>query len=272
MGDRPNRPGRPDRPDSGNRPGRPELPGEGLRPGRPDRPDAGNRPNRPGTGNRPSRPDRPGAGNRPGRPDRPDWGNRPGRPPNWRPGNRPPGWRPPYYRPPYWRPPGWRPPYYRPPYYRPPNSIWGPYFWYPRWGWYFTAAVAGATLAYVINLPDDDPCERVRVDGEDLYICDGVLYRPAMYRDQRVYEIVSSSEDEPAPAAAQGMLRLASPLMRGPAVREVQEALVYYGYDVGTVDGIFGRGTDQALRRFQRDEGLPVSGVVDDETAAALGL
>jgi hypothetical protein len=264
-----NRPGKPERPGAGNRPGRP---GAGNRPGRPELPGEGPRPGRPGAGERPIRPDRPGAGHRPGRPDRPGWGNRPGRPPNWRPGNRPPGWRPPHYRPPYWRPPHWRPPYYRPPYYRPPSSIWGPYYWYPRWGWYFTTAVAGATLAYVVNLPDDDPCEKVRVDGEDLFICDGVLYRPVMHSDQRVYEIVSSSEDDPAPPADSGELRLTSPLMRGSAVHEVQVALAYYGYDVGTIDGVFGRGTDRALREFQRDNGLPDSGVVDDDTAVALGL
>jgi hypothetical protein len=167
---------------------------------------------------------------------------------------------------------GWRPPYYRPPYYRHPHSYWGDYHWYPRWGWYFTAAVTGATLAYVANLPDDNPCEKAIVDGEDLYICDGVLYRPTLYKEQRVYEIVSSEEDTPATVVDERPIKLVSPPMRGAAVREVQEALVYYGYDVGGVDGVFGRGTDSALRSFQRDNGLAVTGVVDDETAAMLDL
>jgi peptidoglycan hydrolase-like protein with peptidoglycan-binding domain len=60
--------------------------------------------------------------------------------------------------------------------------------------------------------------------------------------------------------------------MRGEAVREVQEALVETGYDVGGIDAIFGPGTDAALRQFQADNGLQADGVVGDETAAALGL
>ena len=226
-------------------------------------------PERPVTG----RPSQPVAGVRPGRPNRPGAGHRPGRPPHVRPPiNRPPGWRPPHYRPPHWRPPSWRPPYFRPPYIRPPHPIWGGYYWYPRWGWYFTAAVAGGTLAYVLNLPDTDPCDQAIVDGETLYICDGILYRPTVYRDERVYEVVSSQEDAGTGGGISGLLRLTSPRMRGEAVREVQEALVEAGYDVGGIDAIFGPGTDAALRQFQADNGLQADGVVGDETAAALGL
>ncbi len=237
---------------------RPRPPG--AKPTRPERPVAG-------------RPTRPVAGVRPGRPNRPGAGHRPGRPPHVRPPiSRPPNWRPPHFRPPHWRPPSWRPPYFRPPYIRPPHPIWGGYFWYPRWGWYFTAAVAGGTLAYVLNLPDTDPCDQVIVDGETLYICDGILYRPTVYRDERVYEVVSSEEDTGKGGGISGLLRLTSPRMRGEAVREVQEVLVEAGYDVGGVDAVFGPGTDEALRQFQRDNGLQADGVVGDETAAALGL
>lgn len=118
------------------------------------------------------------------------------RPPNVRPPiARPPGWRPPHWRPPLWRPPSWRPPIYRPPYVRPPHYLWGPYFWYPRWGWYFTATLAGATLVYVQTIPEEKECIPATVDGEKVYICDGVLYRPTYYRDEQVYEIVSEPDE-----------------------------------------------------------------------------
>ena len=118
------------------------------------------------------------------------------RPPNVRPPiARPPGWRPPHWRPPLWRPPSWRPPIYRPPYVRPPHYLWGPYFWYPRWGWYFTATLAGATLVYVQTLPEERECVPVILDNEKVYICDGVLYRPTYYRDEQVYEIVSEPDE-----------------------------------------------------------------------------
>ncbi|MGI9524577.1 MAG: peptidoglycan-binding domain-containing protein [Hyphomicrobiaceae bacterium] len=87
-----------------------------------------------------------------------------------------------------------------------------------------------------------------------------------------MYEIVSSQEDTGGSTATEGPLRLTSPLLRGEAVRELQEALVYYGYDVGGVDGAFGRGTDAALRQFQRDNNLDDDGILGDQTAAAMGL
>jgi peptidoglycan hydrolase-like protein with peptidoglycan-binding domain len=150
--------------------------------------------------------------------------------------------------------------------------VWGGYYWYPRWGWYFTAAVAGGTLAYVLNLPDTDPCDQAFVNGETVYICNGIVYRPTVYRDERVYEIVTSQHDSAAAPEISGPIRLTSPRMRGEAVREVQEALVAAGYDVGGVDAIFGPGTDAALKQFQRDNGLDDDGVVGDQTAKALGL
>lgn len=186
---------------------------------------------------------------------------------------RPPGWRPPHWRPPYWRPPAFRPPYYRPPHY-----YWGSYYWYPRWGWYFTAAVAGATLVYVATLPEDKGCEKIESDGETLFLCDGVLYRASLYKDEQVYEIVSEPEeniDAPDGGGAyleDRELRLTSPAMRGDDVRRVQQALFDIGYNVGTPDGIFGPATDRALRAFQADQGLPADGVVGETTLTALGL
>ena len=148
---------------------------------------------------KPSRPGKP-ATRPPGKP--PSASHLPSqRPPGQRPPQvkppiaRPPGWRPPHWRPPLWRPPSWRPPIYRPPYHRPPHYLWGPYFWYPRWGWYFTSTVAGATLVYVVTLPEEKECTPATADGEKVYICDGVLYRPTYYRDEQVYEIVSEPDE-----------------------------------------------------------------------------
>ena len=60
---------------------------------------------------------------------------------------------------------------------------------------------------------------------------------------------------------------------RGPAVKELQEALIRVG--VGVVHGVdsyFGSATESSVKFFQRTKGLPVTGVVDGATAAALGL
>ena len=60
---------------------------------------------------------------------------------------------------------------------------------------------------------------------------------------------------------------------RGESVRALQQALVNRGISlIGGVDGVFGAGTADALRRFQSGTGLPITGVVDEATASALGL
>lgn len=190
----------------------------------------------------------------------------------------PPGTRPPGYRPPGWRPPGWSPPAYRPPYDRPPHWYWGDYDYWPAWGWYFTGAVAGATLVYVAELEEDE-CEEVTYEGERLYVCDGVLYRPTMYKDEPVYEIVTEPDEiVAAGGGAAGsapddrQLMLTSPRMQGDRVVALQQALTDRGYDIGSVDGVFGPATDLALRAFQLDAGLVETGAVDEATRTALTL
>ena len=55
-------------------------------------------------------------------------------------------------------------------------------------------------------------------------------------------------------------------------VKRAQEALIAAGYDVGTPDGQAGTKTVTAIRKFQTEKGIPVSGALDDATLTALGL
>ena len=55
-------------------------------------------------------------------------------------------------------------------------------------------------------------------------------------------------------------------------VEAVQRTLSERGYDPGRVDGAMGWRTRGALRKFQRTVGLLDTGLIDDETLAALGL
>jgi photosystem II stability/assembly factor-like uncharacterized protein len=55
-------------------------------------------------------------------------------------------------------------------------------------------------------------------------------------------------------------------------VRRAQEALERAGYEIGTPDGQLGPRTIAALKRFQTDRYLAVSGQLDDTTLAALGV
>ena len=58
----------------------------------------------------------------------------------------------------------------------------------------------------------------------------------------------------------------------GTQVRTLQTKLNNWGYDAGTVDGIFGSKTQAAVKRFQQKNGLVVDGIVGSKTAAALGM
>ncbi|WP_236240349.1 peptidoglycan-binding protein [Streptomyces sp. CC228A] len=49
-------------------------------------------------------------------------------------------------------------------------------------------------------------------------------------------------------------------------VAEAQCLLNHHGYDVGAVDGVYGRATEKAVKRLQDDAGLVVDGVVGEHT------
>ncbi len=56
------------------------------------------------------------------------------------------------------------------------------------------------------------------------------------------------------------------------AIKTIQTKLKNWGYYTGSVDGIFGYQTEQAVRYFQSKNGLTVDGKVGNETFKALGM
>ncbi len=56
-----------------------------------------------------------------------------------------------------------------------------------------------------------------------------------------------------------------------PVVEQLQQALSRLGYPL-EADGYFGYGTESAVRQFQRDRGLPVTGIATDDVWDALGM
>jgi len=83
--------------------------------------------------------------------------------------------------------------------------------------------------------------------------------------------IIQNSEltDQPQQGSSGATLRRGD---KGQAVTEMQTLLMKLGYDLGSygVDGDFGKDTEAAVKRFQRDHGLTVDGVVGSQTRAAL--
>ena len=66
-----------------------------------------------------------------------------------------------------------------------------------------------------------------------------------------------------AGAAAQTCRISLAPGQAEPAIRDVQTQLQAHGYKPGPVDGQLGPRTCEAVRRYQKQAGLPVDGVID---------
>ena len=58
----------------------------------------------------------------------------------------------------------------------------------------------------------------------------------------------------------------------GETVTEIQEKLSQWGYYSGEIDGIYGSGTEDAVRRFQEKNGLTVDGIAGTATLEAMGI
>lgn len=80
---------------------------------------------------------------------------------------------------------------------------------------------------------------------------------------------VATYREETALVQTVAVLRQGS---QGNEVKEVQRRLCEWGYYSGAVDGIYGSGTAEAVRAFQKKNGLTADGVVGKATYAALGM
>jgi hypothetical protein len=81
----------------------------------------------------------------------------------------------------------------------------------------------------------------------------------------------SSSDVEDPTSGTTGGMAPAVAALSPEQVRRVQERLVEFGHDPGTVDGVMGERTRQALRSFQQARGLEPTGKPDGRTLAELG-
>ena len=80
---------------------------------------------------------------------------------------------------------------------------------------------------------------------------------------------IEEDRGEPVPDLVSGD-PVRSPDLSRDAVRQVQTYLALLGYDPGPVDGLPGRRTTAAVRRFQQDLGMTPTGRISDELLALL--
>ncbi len=133
-----------------------------------------------------------------------------------------------------------------------------------------------------------DPIERSALRAGDMvfrisggravhvgYAIDGDRIVEAKGRDVGVVESPVKGWDRfgrPPFFRSRRILMLRSPYMRGEDVRELQRALKQNGFDPGQTDGVFGKKTERALKRYQRAHGLKADGIAGKMTYEALGL
>ena len=88
----------------------------------------------------------------------------------------------------------------------------------------------------------------------------------------KVIEKASASYDSPPDSAFNDTAGVSGGFHGDARLKQAQYALMELGYDPGPADGILGARTRQALRQFQRENGLKTNGFLDRATLAALGL
>ena len=54
--------------------------------------------------------------------------------------------------------------------------------------------------------------------------------------------------------------------------KDIEQALQDKGFEPGSVDGVIDTQTQSAISKFQRDNNLPATGTVDEQTAKRLGV
>lgn len=100
--------------------------------------------------------------------------------------------------------------------------------------------------------PDADP-QPFEGDGDDI-----------------VREVEPGAEEEPAAEAEQVFVFQLRHMDPTTEITGAQGRLKNLGYSVGPIDGQKGPRTEEALRAFQQDQGLDVTGELDDATQAKL--
>ena len=85
-----------------------------------------------------------------------------------------------------------------------------------------------------------------------------------------LFELGHTSDELAAPSYVQtAVLRQGA---SGGEVKELQRRLKQWGYYSGEVDGIYGKGTTEAVKYFQRKNGLVADGIAGKATFEALGM
>lgn len=147
-------------------------------------------------------------------------------------------------------------------------------------------STAGCRFAIVENEPVTVSLNAARAEGMDLFVIEDPDF--SYLNEEEPYEAEESpspspeSTPEPTPEPTPMPRVKVTPEPTGPIglhsrdeageseVRRLQQRLAELGYLTDEPDGVFGSLTLKALKRFQSDQGLETSGVLDEATLAAI--
>lgn len=108
---------------------------------------------------------------------------------------------------------------------------------------------------------------RIRQKCAEAVVC-GVLGQVAQNKSSKDIEASKkiNSQKNTNAVKLNRLLKYNNPILKGEDIKLVQERLNKLGFDAGIEDGVYGKITEFAVRRFQRAKGLTVDGIVGQNT------
>ncbi len=122
-------------------------------------------------------------------------------------------------------------------------------------------------LGFVTNSGDNERFDRC-FDAYMQAVAHGVY---AAYDCNASANPPTSPQPAENPLVLSRVLRITQPYMRGADVEMLQLWLGSLGYTFGQLDGIYGKQTEQAVKKLQKDRGLLTDGQVGKKTLQAMG-
>ena len=128
-------------------------------------------------------------------------------------------------------------------------------------------AYAWINLACVQRGEDDEDAQQHRTDLRQRMTSAQLAEAQKLSRQLAAW--IKDGGDEPSPASiSSDPVRSSDP--SHDVVRQAQSYLALLGYDIGSMDGLFGERTAAAVRQFQQDMGISSTGLISEELLALL--
>lgn len=90
-------------------------------------------------------------------------------------------------------------------------------------------------------------------------------------RAERMRQLLKEVKEPAEEKVEEGTVETKPKKLSKEDILKLQKKLTELGYNPGPVDGIWGRKTEDVLKKFQQDNGLSVTGKLDEETKEKLG-